>query len=127
MQLTQSNINQIKDFLFSSFYDDNSPERVGYIKGKNEVIEVKNISNIPYESFAVSGEDILKYTSDDKVWATWHTHPKEDSNLSGEDYVAFMNFPELLHFVIGHDGVTVYKVNSEKNIILKVDLNVYPE
>lgn len=45
-----------------------------------------------------------------EVVGTFHTHPNASANLSFEDYESFMGYPRLTHYIIGKDGVKVYKV-----------------
>ncbi len=93
----------------------NSPkERVGFVLDDSTIIEVENICADPEEGFEVRGEDLLRYI-DDAV-ATWHTHPGETSNLSYGDHHSFLNYPDLLHHIIGTDGVTTYAVRNGKVI-----------
>lgn len=39
------------------------------------------------------------------------------ANLSGEDYQAFINWPQLLHHIIGNDGVRTYEVRRNGAIV----------
>lgn len=91
----------------SDRYSDTGPERVGFIV-KGKVVEVDNQHPDPENFFEVSLEDLEQYL--DKATAIWHTQPNRTSQLSYEDYVGFLNFPEKLHIVIGMDGHRVYKV-----------------
>lgn len=47
---------------------------------------------------------------DSDVIGTFHTHPNGSSNLSYEDYESFISYPNLVHYIIGEDGVRSYKV-----------------
>lgn len=85
-------------------------ERVGFILKTGEIVEVPNTAINPKESFDVSGEDIIKFEL--IAAATWHTHPGQDSNLSFDDFQAFLNWPEMDHYIIGTDGVTKYIVED---------------
>lgn len=84
------------------------PERVGFVMPSGEVIEVDNVCDTPESGFDVSGADIVAHTS--VAYATWHTHPDQDANLSAKDYEAFLNWPNLRHFIVGNDGVRCYEV-----------------
>lgn len=53
---------------------------------------------------------MLKYM--DRALATWHTHPSSGSNLSPEDYVAFLNWPELRHYIISENDVWCYRIHN---------------
>lgn len=91
------------------FYEGNE-ERVGFVLKSGEIVEVMNICEKPEEGFKVSGIDLLRLTP--HAQATWHTHPKADSNLSTDDWHAFLNYPELEHYIIGNDGLTKYVVEN---------------
>jgi proteasome lid subunit RPN8/RPN11 len=95
------------------------PERVGFLLGKSKIQEVPNTSMEPESSFMVSSEDLLKYALSEDTIATWHTHPKSNSNLSTFDYRAFLNYPNLKHIIIGTDGIRVYEV--EDGAVLQSD------
>lgn len=99
-----------------SLYAPTGPERVGYVSGKN-IIEFNNVHPDPEKFFEVGPEDIEVIEDDVNATAIWHSQPNKSSQLSYEDYVGFYSFPELLHVVIGFDGVRVYAV--EDNAVLK--------
>lgn len=85
-------------------------ERCGLILRDHMVIELKNVSAMPEVSFEISAQDIVKYVGD--AIATWHTHPAGNGNLSGADYVCFLNWPKLRHFILGTDGLHEYRVEN---------------
>ncbi len=90
-------------------------ERCGFILKSGEIVEVPNICNEPTGGFDMRGSDILQFAPIST--ATWHTHPDEDSNLSSGDYLTFLNWPELDHYIIGNDGVTKFYV-SEGDVLV---------
>jgi proteasome lid subunit RPN8/RPN11 len=85
-------------------------ERVGFITNDGEVVEVKNIHHTPDLAFDVDPKVMIAY--EDKICATWHTHPITTSHLSSEDYVGFQMWPELLHLIVGTDGVAGYVIRN---------------
>lgn len=85
-------------------------ERCGFILRNNTVVETKNVSGNPNESFMIDAKDILAHVDD--AFATWHTHPTTDSRLSGTDYLTFLNWPHLTHYIVGTDGVRAYQVKD---------------
>lgn len=91
---------------------DGPKERVGYILKNGEIVEVENICEDPENGFDVKGEDLLKWPP--LAAATWHTHPGQTSNLSGADYAGFQYYPDLLHYIVGTDGVSCYRVVGSK-------------
>ena len=65
-------------------------ERCGFILEKGEILEVENCHPQPSNSFAINPKELER----DDIIAIWHTHPTDDTNLSIEDYSAFLNFPQ---------------------------------
>lgn len=104
----------------NKFYSETGPELVGFVSAKGKVSPVTNVSPDPDEGFMVSAADIEFYTEVTPSKATWHTHPGETSNLSGEDYKTFMVWDDMIHFIIGKDGVTAYYFDDEAKGILQV-------
>jgi proteasome lid subunit RPN8/RPN11 len=104
------------------FYTQHGNERVGFILGTGEIIEVQNVSASPRDSFVVRPEDILRY--EDKISATFHTHPDTTSNLSDEDFQAFKDWPEFRHLIIGIDGVSCYHV-AASGVVIKDEASDY--
>lgn len=90
-------------------------ERVGFVLKTGEIVEVENVCVNPEEGFDVKGEDILKYAL--HAYATWHTHPKSDNNLSANDYETFLSWPDLDHFIVGTDGVRRYVVEDGELLV----------
>ena len=101
-----------------SFYSDEGDEKGGYITNSNKIIEVKNQHPNPDNNFMFSCEDLDKLEKDDVV-ATFHTHPNKSSNLSKEDYDAFVNWEKLLHFIVGQDKISCYKVSERGTVIIE--------
>ena len=104
--------------ILNSLYKSDGKERVGFILEDNEIVEVMNISMSPEDSFMIRTEDILNYN--EIAIATWHTHPNASSNLSHEDLVLIRNWPNLIHYIVGNDGVQGYTVDKELNTVMKV-------
>lgn len=90
-------------------YSSEGPERVGFIK-KGKVVEATNVHPDPNNFFEVSLEELEEHLATST--AIWHTQPNRTSQLSYEDYLGFINFPEHKHIVIGLDGVRTYKVED---------------
>ena len=104
-----------------SKYTDKGPERVGFITKRGKMVEVANIHPEPENFFEVGLEDLEENIA--KAKAIWHTQPGRTSQLSYEDYLGFLNFPEQLHIVIGFDGYRVYKV--EDGSVLKDSISTW--
>ncbi len=99
------------------FYAEAGPERVGFVL-EHQIIEIQNMSQAPESSFMISANDRHQY--DSQIRATWHTHPNQSCNLSGEDYESFMDWPEVYHFIIGNDGVKCYVWDDKLNAMVEV-------
>lgn len=117
--MTSQQLSNVKSVL-KELYNKEGPERVGYIHDMNHIVEVKNVSPAPNEGFFVSPEDIIANTETKQAWASWHTHPNQDANLSGEDHKMFIQWPDLIHFIIGNDGVRAFQFHPERKIILEL-------
>lgn len=86
-------------------------ERCGLIVNGKAVV-IKNVHPEPAKGFRMDAAQLLAKA--EKATATWHTHPTTDPNLSEEDYAGFMQWPSLVHHIIGvRDGtptVESYKI-----------------
>lgn len=81
------------------------------------VIEVPNIiGSEGKDEFQVAGQHILEYVISGKAFATWHTHPRKDANLTVPDNEMFLRYPELEHYIIGTDGIRRYLVKNGRVI-----------
>lgn len=114
------NLLTIKKIL-KNYYADEGRERVGFIVPRNDIVEVNNIADNPYDGFLVDAKDITLYTEEKNAVATWHTHPNQSANLSGEDYRIFQMWPELVHFIIGNDGVRAFKFDITLQDIIEIE------
>lgn len=94
--------------VLREFYSDTGPERVGLILNDGQVIELANTSPTPDEASLIDPMDLIFY--EDTAVATWHTHPRQVSNLSVDDFFAFKNWPQLKHYIVGADGVRCFRV-----------------
>jgi len=83
-------------------------ERVGFILSDGKIVEVENVAADKKQGFSVKPEDLIKY--ENEAVASWHTHPGASSNLSMDDYAAFVSWPDWKHYVIGIDGVSCFEV-----------------
>lgn len=85
-------------------------EKVGLILSNGEIIHLDNVSPIPENAFEVRPGDLITY--EDRAVASWHTHPTTEAELSGEDYVGFLMWPDLLHLIISATEVRGYVVKN---------------
>lgn len=114
-------INLAKDTL-DVFYTSEGIERCGFIDFDNKAIEVSNVSPEPEQGYMMRGEDVITFTETHRCWATWHTHPGRDytANLSVDDYECFKAWPNLIHFIVGSDGVRCYRWDTDKQAVIQI-------
>jgi len=62
-------------------------------------------------------DDLIKHK--DQALATWHTHPDSGSNLSPEDYTAFLGWPQLRHYIISEQDVWCFFIRN--NLVVLCD------
>lgn len=91
---------------------EDTAERCGLILPRNKVVEVQNAHPHPDKGFMIP----VKELHGKKVVGTWHTHPGQSATLSQDDYLGFSNWPGLLHYIVGTDGVRCY-VADDNGII----------
>ena len=101
-----------------NFYAESGKERGGFITKDGMVVEVENVHSDKENFFMFSCDDLNKLEDEDVV-ATFHTHPGKSSNLSTDDYDSFVNWENLLHFIIGKDKITCYKVSERGTVIIE--------
>lgn len=65
----------------------------------------------------ISTEDLVRFK--DEAIATWHTHPYSGSNLSPEDYTAFLNYPDWRHYIISEKDVWCFYIRN--NLVVLFD------
>lgn len=85
-------------------------ERGGILTNKG-IQELKNIDSDPEHAFSMSPQDLEKLNSSNTT-ATFHTHPNAKSLLTNLDYLAFLHYPRLKHYIIGNDGIRCYRVHK---------------
>lgn len=95
-------------------------ERCGLILKDGTIIELVNTHPKPDENFSFSKEEFNKYPT---CVATWHTHPRGNSNLTPEDYKAFLNYPEFFHYIVGDGTIWGFYV-QEGRVFLYEDGDV---
>jgi proteasome lid subunit RPN8/RPN11 len=99
----------VSNSKFDRFWDpEDTKERCGFILKGNRMCEVQNTHPQPEHGFEIDPEAIIRH--EDQIKATWHTHPNSDACLSEADYICFLNWPHLEHYIIGKDGVRRYVV-----------------
>lgn len=100
--------------LHAQFYQPEGAERVGFILKDSKVIECVNIALDSEYVFMIQSQDIFLAVT--QGVASWHTHPGRPSQFSPEDALAFANYPDMVHYILGDDGVSAYKVEDNGDI-----------
>lgn len=88
------------------------PERGGVITPDFKVIEFANIADDDHAYRpALNPSDVGLLN---QAVATWHTHPAATANLSPGDFQTFLQWPHLLHAIVGEEGTAWYRVEQGK-------------
>lgn len=111
MNLTKTQLTDLQNL-----YSDKGNEVGGYITNDGAIVVCDNYHVEPDNNFTYSITDLDKLDSGE-VWATFHTHIGKSSNLSKEDYDSFQNWAFLIHFIIGDDGVSCYRVTNHGSVV----------
>ena len=108
----------LKKEVFTSLqnlYTTEGNEKGGFISFDFEIVECQNCHIEPENNFTYNFDDLDRLET--YGWATFHTHINKSSNLSKEDYDSFQNWYDLIHFIIGNDGISCYKVTDRGTVI----------
>lgn len=98
-----------------NLYTTTGNEKGGYITSDFQIVECQNCHIEPENNFTYNFEAMDKLETEG--WATFHTHVDKSSNLSKEDYDSFQNYYDLIHFIIGNDGISCYKVTDRGTVV----------
>jgi proteasome lid subunit RPN8/RPN11 len=93
-------------------------EKCGLVLKSGKIIPVLNTHPKPEEGFRIEVSEMIAH--EDDLLGTWHTHPKTSSVLSHEDMEGFANWPHLVHFIVGTDGVRAYQFDD--GFLMEIDL-----
>lgn len=109
-------VDKLKDRLLPG----DTKERCGFISKRGRIVELVNTHETPEVAFKVPAKDVLDAIEKGHV-ATWHTHPKSDPNLSGEDYECFCAWDDMVHYIVGRRDkqVVVTKYAVEDGILVQ--------
>lgn len=101
----------------AQFYTEDGPERVGFVLKDGTFVEVENKAAYDPEAprFEVAPEVMIEHA--ETAQATWHTHPGQSGNLSIDDYWAFKNWPQFVHYIVGNDGVWMFRVDDTGKVL----------
>ena len=84
-----------------------SKELCGYIAADGSIVNLENFSTRPEQEVAINLEEVP-----DDALGLWHSHPSNDINLSVEDYINFLQFPEYIHRIYSKDSYAEYYVRN---------------
>ena len=101
----------IRSKLTKLFAEGATNERCGLVLKRGKLVEVHNAHPNPDKGFVISAGAMHEHG--DKVIGTWHTHPDASAALSQDDYHGFTNWPGLIHYIVGTDGVRAYKADAD--------------
>lgn len=90
-----------------------SVELCGLITAGGEILHVPNVHSEPDKGFRMEPQTLLNFMSNHDVVGTWHTHPEGDAALSQEDYAGFIQWPNLIHYIVGNGEVRAYIVEND--------------
>ena len=108
-------LKQVNDMFY-----DARVERCGVITKSGRIIELQNTSLTPELTFGISDTDIETYLP--STLAFWHSHPESTGNspnLSVDDYLTFLNYPQQLHIIFCYDKYIIYAVKN--NLVIRID------
>ena len=94
-------------------------EQCGIILKDGSVLPSPNLHDRPGDAFRIDPSLLLKY--EDQLFGSWHSHPKSYANLSQADYLSFLQWPELRHYIRGVDGTRCFVV--ENGLVVEVSLD----
>lgn len=110
---------KIYSTLHKLFDSEEPQEKCGLILRDGTVIPVKNMHVDPEAGFIIDPQELIRY--EEQLWGTWHTHPKTGANLSQADYIGYLQWPTLHHFILGLDGVRCFIV--EDGLVVEKDID----
>ena len=91
-------------------------ERCGFILKDGTLVEVPNIHQEPSNFFTIDSEEIKKHL--DQIECFWHSHLDDNLNLSLDDYLSFLAYPDQRHRIYNSkDEYAEYYVR--RNFVLR--------
>jgi proteasome lid subunit RPN8/RPN11 len=106
--------------LETLYNHEDTEERCGLVLTDGSIVEIENVAQEKTDSYDMNPVAVLPFLEKKIVAGTWHTHPKGDPNLSGEDYSGFLAYPDLEHSIIGwrNGAVAVQTYRVEKGLVV---------
>lgn len=84
-----------------------------------KVVEFRNQSASPTMTLMVDRDEMAPYMA--KATATWHTHPKNNVNLSAPDHAMFLTLPSLRHYIVTERRIRAFEVRNGKVMLYEAD------
>jgi proteasome lid subunit RPN8/RPN11 len=85
-------------------------ERCGLVLADGSILDVENKHPRPEVGVLFPARELVDH--EHELAATWHTHPSTPSRLSQEDYIGFLQWPHIKHYIIANDGVRCYRIED---------------
>lgn len=107
--------------MLETIYDPTYPEeRCGLELSDGSLIEIENVAEDKANSYDMNPVAVVPFLDAGVVAGTWHTHPAGDPNLSGEDRSGFLNYPHMVHSIVGlrNGVVTVTRWKVQDGLVI---------
>lgn len=82
-------------------------ELCGYITEQGKCVELENLATDKTNSFLIDKKELPS-----NVEILWHSHPTNLVNLSVDDYLNFLQFPDYTHRIYAKDHYADYYVRN---------------
>lgn len=102
---------EIEKLLLAMLGEPGTPERGGFVMSDGSLMELENLSDKPNDGAALN-PTVEQLERLPEARATWHTHPGTTANLSVGDFETFVGWANMLHAIVGTDGVRWYGVKN---------------
>jgi proteasome lid subunit RPN8/RPN11 len=86
-------------------------EVCGFIMRDGSIIEIRNVAENPYDTFAMDLRQIRRRVDVTKIAAIWHTHPGGDIRPSQADMTA-IRLCEWDYVIVTLDEVALYEAQE---------------
>ncbi len=94
-------------------------ERFGLVLDDWSIVEFSNQSPTPNLDLVVDRAAVAPHLP--RAIATWHTHPKNNVNLSSADYAMFLTLPGLTHYIATETRLRAFRVLNKRVMLHEAD------